>query len=97
MKLEERRVSVIALRADAFVETVADVTTGDTMSAGAPMVTPHAPTVASDVAPFISDVRAEGPRRDGARPRLENLGAPVVQVPDGAVIDTGDRQASQAP
>jgi Cu(I)/Ag(I) efflux system membrane fusion protein len=79
--LDERRVSVISLRADAFIETVADVTTGSTIAEGAQLVTLYSPEIASALALFISDLRADGPQREGARQRLENLGVP------GAVID----------
>ena len=79
--LDERRVSVIALRADSFIETVADVTTGSTIAEGAPLVTLYSPEIATALAQFVTDVRLEGRQSDGARQRLENLGVP------GAVID----------
>lgn len=88
--LDERRVSVISLRADAFIETVADVTTGSRIDAGAPLVTLYSPEVASALAQYVTDLRAEGRPLDGARQRLENLGVP------GAVIDqiTSDGRAA---
>jgi Cu(I)/Ag(I) efflux system membrane fusion protein len=79
--LDERKVSVISLRADAFIETVADVTTGSTIAKGAPLVTLYSPDIASALAQFVTDVRSEGRQRAGARQRLENLGVP------GEVID----------
>lgn len=79
--LDERRISVIALRADAFIETVADVTTGSTIAMGAPLVTLYSPEIAAALAQFVTDVRSEGRQREGARQRLENLGVP------GEVID----------
>lgn len=79
--LDERRVSVISLRADAFIETVADVTTGSTIAAGAPLATLYSPEIAQAIAQFVTDLRSEGRPRDGARQRLENLGVP------GEVID----------
>lgn len=74
--LDERKVSVISLRADAFIETVADVTTGSTIAKGAPLVTLYAPDIASALAQFVTDVRSAGQQRAGARQRLENLGVP---------------------
>ncbi|MEH7828817.1 efflux RND transporter periplasmic adaptor subunit [Gemmobacter denitrificans] len=74
--LDERRVSVISLRADAFIETVADVTTGSTIAEGAPLVTLYSPEIAQAIAQFVTDLRAEGRPIDGARQRLENLGVP---------------------
>jgi Cu(I)/Ag(I) efflux system membrane fusion protein len=79
--LDERRISVISLRADAFIETVADVTTGSTIAEGAPLVTLYSPEIAAALAQFVTDVRSEGQQRAGARQRLENLGVP------GEVID----------
>ncbi len=71
VELDERRISVISLRADAFIETVADVTTGSTIAEGAPLVTLYSPEIAAALAQL----------REGARQRLENLGVP------GEVID----------
>jgi Cu(I)/Ag(I) efflux system membrane fusion protein len=79
--LDERKISVISLRADAFIESVADVTTGSTIAMGAPLVTLYSPEIAAALAQFVSDVRSEGGQREGARRRLENLGVP------GGVID----------
>ena len=81
VELDERRISVISLRADAFIETVADVTTGSTIVEGAPLVTLYSPEIAAALAQFLTDVRSEGRLREGARQRLENLGVP------GEVID----------
>jgi len=79
--LDERRVSVIAPRADAFIETVADVTTGSRIESGAPLMTLYSPQIAQAIAQFVIDLRAEERSDDGARRRLENLGVP------GAAID----------
>lgn len=75
--LDERRVSVISLRADAFIESVADVTTGSVIAEGAPLVTLYSPEIAQAIAQFVTDVRSEGQQRPGARQRLENLGIPA--------------------
>ena len=79
--LDERKISIISLRADAFIETVADVTTGSLIAEGAPLVTLYSPEIAAALAQFITDVRSEGRQREGARQRLKNLGVP------GEVID----------
>ncbi|MCT8330765.1 efflux RND transporter periplasmic adaptor subunit [Albidovulum sediminis] len=78
--LDERKVSVITTRADAFIETVADVTTGSTIRADAPLVTLYSPEIAQAIAQFVTDLRAEGRPRDGARQRLENLGVPAEVI-----------------
>jgi Cu(I)/Ag(I) efflux system membrane fusion protein len=79
--LDERKISVISLRVDAFIETVADVTTGSLIAEGAPLVTLYSPEIAAALAQFVTDVRSEGRQREGARQRLRNLGVP------GEVID----------
>ena len=78
--LDERRVSVIALRTDAFIETVADVTTGSMVAEGAPLMTLYSPEIAQAIAQFVTNVRAEGWQKDGARQRLENLGVPAEVI-----------------
>jgi len=78
--LDERRVSVISLRANAFVETVADVTTGSVIAEGAPLVTLYSPEIAQAIAQFVTDVRSDGRQRAGARQRLENLGVPAEVI-----------------
>jgi Cu(I)/Ag(I) efflux system membrane fusion protein len=88
--LDERRVSVISLRADAFIETVADVTTGSMIDAGAPLMTLYSPEIASAIALYVSDLRVEGRARAGARQRLENLGVA------GEVIDRIAAEGSAA-
>lgn len=78
--LDERRISVISLRADAFIETVANVTTGSVIAEGAPLVTLYSPEIAQAIAQFVTDLRGEERTRegarDGSRQRLENLGVP---------------------
>ena len=74
--LDERRVSVIALRADAFITSVEDVTTGTTIKAGDPLAMLYSPEVATAMAQFITDLRSNGTPSPGSRQRLQNLGLP---------------------
>ena len=83
--LDERRVSVISLRADAFIETVADVTTGSVIAEGAPLVTLYSPEIAQAIAQFVTDLRIEGTEKGAARQRLENLGVPAAVIDQIAV------------
>ncbi len=78
--LDDRRVSVIALRADAFIETVEDVTTGSNVVAGAPLATLYSPDVAAAAALYVSDLRNGEARADGSRQRLANLGVPAIVI-----------------
>lgn len=78
--LDERRVSVISLRANAFIETVEDVTTGSTVVAGAPMAQVYSPEVAAAAALYVSDLRNGVGRAEGSRQRLANLGVPAQVI-----------------
>ncbi len=79
---DERRVSVVSLRFDGFVDAVEDVTTGTFVKKGQPLMRVYGPGLSSAAAEYLSalNARAEGavPSQalKGARRRLENLGAP---------------------
>jgi Cu(I)/Ag(I) efflux system membrane fusion protein len=76
--LDERRISVIAMRADAFVQDVAPVTTGDHVTKGMRLVRLYSPEISTAGAQFITELNAaaRGVPEGGARQRLENLGVP---------------------
>ena len=74
--LDERQTSVIALRADAFIESVTDVTTGSLITKGATLGTFYSPEVVQAIAQFVTDLGTDGSKRPGSRQRLENLGIP---------------------
>jgi Cu(I)/Ag(I) efflux system membrane fusion protein len=78
--LDERQTSVIALRADAFIESVADVTTGSLITQGATLGTFYSPDVVQAIAQFVTDLRTEGSKQPGSRQRLENLGIPAEVI-----------------
>ncbi|MGO4909889.1 efflux RND transporter periplasmic adaptor subunit [Pseudorhodobacter sp. W20_MBD10_FR17] len=78
--LDDRRVSVISLRTDAFIETVEDVTTGSTVVAGALLATLYSPEVAAAAALYVSDLRNGVERTEGSRQRLANLGVPALVI-----------------
>ena len=86
--LDDRRVSVISLRADAFIEEVEDVTTGSIVEAGEPLAMLYSPDIVSAAAQYVSDLRTGEGRVEGSRQRLANLGVPV------SIIDkiTADRR-----
>jgi Cu(I)/Ag(I) efflux system membrane fusion protein len=75
--LDQHRISVISLRADAFIETVADATTGSMIAVGTPLLTFYSPEIAQAAAQFVADLRIDGKQREGSRRRLENLGVPA--------------------
>jgi Cu(I)/Ag(I) efflux system membrane fusion protein len=78
VQLDERRVFVVAMRADVFVQEVAPVTTGDRVAKGTRLVRIYSPEISTAGAQFITELNAaaRGVPEGGARQRLENLGVP---------------------
>jgi Cu(I)/Ag(I) efflux system membrane fusion protein len=74
---DERRVSVVATRSDAFVDGVMSVTTGDRVKKGQALVKIYSPDINAAAAQFLSNPGFEGSRR-----RLKNL-----NVSDQAIAD----------
>jgi Cu(I)/Ag(I) efflux system membrane fusion protein len=79
--LDERRISVITMRAESFVQKVADVTTGTRVSAGQPLMEIYSPAVSSAAAEYLATLdskTADGVPLDGrgSRQRLMNLDVP---------------------
>ncbi|MDE2361106.1 MAG: efflux RND transporter periplasmic adaptor subunit [Hyphomicrobiales bacterium] len=71
IQLDERRVTVVATRSTAFIEKVADVTTGDRVKKGQVLLRLYSPEIAAAAAQYLSNAAF-----DGARTRLANLGVP---------------------
>jgi membrane fusion protein, copper/silver efflux system len=78
--LDERRVTVVATRSDAYVDHVENVTTGDRVRKGQPLVQVYSPEINAAAAQLIAN-----PGFDGARRRLQNLNV------SEAVIDAMER------
>lgn len=83
--VDERRASVVSLRFDAWIESVANVTTGDTVRQGQPLMRVYGPALATDAAQYASvlagSAAAYGPTgAKGARQRLENLAVPASYI-----------------
>jgi Cu(I)/Ag(I) efflux system membrane fusion protein len=81
IQLDERRVSVIAMRAESFVQKVADVTTGTRVQAGQPLMEIYSSAVVSAAAEFLATItsRTIGTIETygrGSRQRLANLDVP---------------------
>lgn len=83
---DERRVSVVSLRFEGFIDAVEDVTTGTHVRKGQPLMRVYGPGLTSAAAEYLSALggRADGaiPAQalKGARRRLENLGAPATMI-----------------
>ncbi|WP_342358746.1 efflux RND transporter periplasmic adaptor subunit [Terrarubrum flagellatum] len=87
IQLDERRVSVVTLRFEAYLEKVADVTTGARVRKGERLMRVYAPDILAAGAQFRSVLAQSsnvdylrGPAVEGARRRLENIGLPIEAI-----------------
>ncbi|MCK1739827.1 efflux RND transporter periplasmic adaptor subunit [Bradyrhizobium sp. 139] len=81
IQLDERRVSVIAMRAESFVQKVADVTTGTRVKAGQPLMEIYSSAVVSAAAEYLATISSKTVGGleiygRGSRQRLVNLDVP---------------------
>ncbi|MDH2404167.1 efflux RND transporter periplasmic adaptor subunit [Bradyrhizobium sp. SSUT18] len=79
--LDERRISVIAMRSESFILKVADVTTGSHVVKGQPLMEVYSPSVASAAAEYLATITSKTIGGDvqfgrGSRQRLMNLDVP---------------------
>ena len=79
VQLDERRISVISTRTEAFIEDVADVTTGEVVAEGKPLVGLYAREITSAGAEYAVNLES-GAAADGAVQRLRNLGVPTETI-----------------
>jgi len=85
IQLDERRISVIAMRSESFVLGVADITTGSHVTKGQRLMEIYSPAIASAAAEYIATITSKTTAGDGlygrgSRQRLINL-----DVPDTAI------------
>ncbi len=85
IQLDERRVSVIAMRSESFVLGVANVTTGSHVVKGQRLMEIYSPAIASAAAEYIATINSKTTAGDGlygrgSRQRLINL-----DMPDAAI------------
>ena len=86
IQLDERRISVISMRAESYIQKVADVTTGTQVAAGQPLMEIYSPAVSSAAAEYVSTIASktmanEGQYGRGSRQRVMNL-----DVPESAIV-----------
>jgi Cu(I)/Ag(I) efflux system membrane fusion protein len=79
IQLDERRVTIVATRATAYLEKVANVTTGDKVTKGQTLLRFYAPDIVSAAAEY-----AANPAFEGARSRLDVLNAPEEYIAEVA-------------
>lgn len=79
--LDERRISIVSTRTEAFVEEVSGITTGAAVARGEPLVRFYAREIASAGALYAADLKS-GSRAGaaGSLQRLQNLGVPAGAV-----------------
>ena len=85
VQIDERRQAVVSLRFDAWIEKVADITTGDVVRKGQPLMRVYGPTLAADAAQYASvlggrDAAVGAANLKGSRQRLENLAVPESYI-----------------
>jgi Cu(I)/Ag(I) efflux system membrane fusion protein len=81
IQLDERRVSVIAMRAESFVQEVADVTTGTRVKVGQPLMEIYSSAIAAAAAEYLATINSRTVGGNelygrGSRQRLTNLDVP---------------------
>jgi Cu(I)/Ag(I) efflux system membrane fusion protein len=85
IQLDERRISVVAMRSESFVLNVANVTTGSHVTKGQRLMEVYSPAIASAAAEYIATINSKTTAGDGlygrgSRQRLINL-----DMPDAAI------------
>ena len=83
--LDERRISVITMRSESFVQKVANVTVGSHVVKGQPLMEIYSPAISSASAEYVSTVASATTARNpsygtGSRQRLMNLDVPDAVI-----------------
>ena len=86
IQLDERRVSVISMRSESWIQKVSNVTTGSRVSKGQPLMEIYSPAVSSAAAEYLATIGSkmtsgEGSYGRGSRQRVMNL-----DVPEPAIV-----------
>jgi len=86
IQLDERRVSVISMRSESWVQKVANVTTGSRVKKDQPLMEIYSPAISSAAAEYIAGIGARtmggtAAYERGSRQRLMNL-----EVPEAAIV-----------
>jgi membrane fusion protein, copper/silver efflux system len=78
VQLDERRIAVISLRTEAFIDSVENVTTGTMVRQGQPLMRLYSPLIAAAATDYLAILGIKGDTKSlrGARQRLLNQGVP---------------------
>jgi Cu(I)/Ag(I) efflux system membrane fusion protein len=84
IQLDERRIAVISVRAEAFIDTVENVTTGSEVRKGQPLMRLYSPAIASAASEYLSGLTLKGDVATlrGPRQRLLNYAVPQSLIAD---------------
>src|SRR5437763_668621 len=84
IQLDERRIAVISLRTEAFIETVENVTSGSSVRKGQPLMRLFSPAIASAASEYLSTLGLKGDVATlrGPRQRLLNYAVPQTLIAD---------------
>ncbi|MDB5652807.1 MAG: Secretion protein HlyD [Tardiphaga sp.] len=87
IQLDERRVSVISMRTESWLQKVADVTTGTKVRKGQPLMEIYSPAIASAAAEYVATITLKATGSDaaygrGSRQRIMNLDVPEQAIAD---------------
>ena len=85
IQLDERRISVISMRSESWVQKVANVTTGARVAKGQPLMEIYSPAIASASAEYVTTINSKttggpGVYGRGSRQRLMNLDVPDAEI-----------------
>jgi Cu(I)/Ag(I) efflux system membrane fusion protein len=85
VQLDERRVSVISMRSESWVQKVSNVTTGTRVTKGQPLMEIYSPLISSAAAEYISTINSKttggvAVYGRGSRQRLMNLDVPDAVI-----------------
>ncbi|WP_322515690.1 efflux RND transporter periplasmic adaptor subunit [Rhodopseudomonas palustris] len=85
IQLDERRVSVIAMRSESFIQKIADVTTGSRVARGQPLMEVYSAAISAAAAEYMATVNSKtvggvAAFGRGSRQRLVNLDVPEAAI-----------------
>jgi Cu(I)/Ag(I) efflux system membrane fusion protein len=85
VQLDERRVSVISMRSESWVQKVSNVTTGTRVTKGQPLMEIYSPVISSAAAEYIATINSKTTGSTvaygrGSRQRLLNLDVPDAVI-----------------
>jgi Cu(I)/Ag(I) efflux system membrane fusion protein len=85
IQLDERRISVISMRSESWLQKIANVTTGTRVSKGQPLMEIYSPSISSASAEYIATINSKTTGGTalygrGSRQRLMNLDVPDAVI-----------------